>query len=62
MENVTLDLRTVDDILAESNERANLYRDRILKEVGPEPKVCSNPYAWIKWYEGISKIYKEIYK
>jgi hypothetical protein len=48
-------------MIYESNERADHYRSRVLNEAGPEPDKCENPRAWVKWYDHMNKIYREIY-
>lgn len=42
-------------------ERGNHYRKRVLYEAGPEPDKCENPRAWIRWYDHMNQIYKEVY-
>lgn len=45
----------------EATERGDYYRARVLDEAGLEPNKCDNPRAWVKWFDHMRLIYKEIY-
>ncbi len=37
------------------------YRNRIANEIGAEPDKAENPHKWVKWYDGMTKIYNEVF-
>jgi len=48
-------------IIYEAIERGDYYRKKVLDKAGPEPDKCENPRAWVKWYDHMNKIYREVY-
>ncbi len=48
-------------MIYEAIERGDHYRKRVLDEAGTEPNKCEDPRAWVKWYDHMNQIYKEIY-
>jgi len=38
------------------------YRNRVANELGTEPDKAENPHKWVKWYDGMTKIYNEVFK
>jgi hypothetical protein len=49
-------------LIAESNDRGDAYRARVLHEAGPEPDKTGTPHAWVKWYDKQHAIYNEIFR
>lgn len=49
-------------LIAESNERGDEYRDRVLREAGPEPDKSENAHAWVKWYDTMTSIYNQMFR
>jgi hypothetical protein len=51
-------------MIAESNERGDAYRARVLAVAGPEPEVegdkCDS-IKWMKWYKDMEKVYREMF-
>lgn len=48
-------------LIAESIEKGDQYRERVLYEAGPEPDKCENPRAWVKWYDTMASIYNKMF-
>lgn len=48
-------------LIAESNEKGNEYRYKVLREAGPEPDKCENPHAWVRWYDTMTSIYNKMF-
>lgn len=44
-------------LIIDSTKEGNEYRRR----VGPEPDKTENAHAWVKWYDGMTVIYKEMF-
>lgn len=48
-------------LLADAIRQGDEYRARVAKELGAEPDKSENPRAWVKWYDGMTAIYKEMF-
>lgn len=48
-------------LLADAIRQGDEYRARVAKELGAEPDKSENPHAWVKWYDGMTAIYKEMF-
>lgn len=48
-------------LIAGSVSQGDEYRARVYNELGPEPDKSENPHAWVKWYDGMTAIYNEMF-
>lgn len=48
------------DLIISSTKQGDVYRQRVLDECGEEPDK-EEPHKWVKWYDGMVKIYKEMF-
>lgn len=48
------------DLIISSIKQGDAYRQRVLDECGEEPDK-EEPRKWIKWYDGMTKIYREMF-
>lgn len=48
-------------LLADAIREGDEYRARIARELGAEPDKSENAHAWVKWYDGMTAIYNEMF-
>lgn len=49
------------ETIANSVRVGDMFRERVRYEAGEEPNKSENAHAWVKWYNIMSIIYKQIY-